>query len=132
MIVSDLIKKYVSDCIPLINESEYGLGLTSLQNIEVFTFEILINPEKLDPIILNLFGVEAQPNHVSCNLHEFQRYGIGFSQRESRHTFSKGYGDCPAGCIPTCLEIIGNFKWRHIGKSMGSVGVKILDGIYWL
>lgn len=104
-VVSELIvddfKVSANDCIESIKNSEYG-PVSSREfmdlNFKIFRFEMYFNPEKLAPIISQLCNASARPNGITCIDGDTLQLDV-LSETESKYTFSKGYGDCPSGCM---------------------------------
>lgn len=136
-IVGELIvynlKTSVDDCIELINNSEYGpVSFTEPmfnKRNKIVKFQMLVNPEKFAPIIRKLCDASVKPNRVSC-------WDGGYlvldylSEEESRYTFSKGYGDCPSGCM---YKNYWQLSITPNGITLANeweTGDKSLDGLY--
>lgn len=96
---------------------------------KIVTFPLLFNPKKFAPIIRKLCDASAKPNRVSC-------WDRGYvvldylSETESRYTFSKGYGDCPSGCM---YKHYWQFSITPTGITLANewgTGDKSMDGLY--
>lgn len=135
-IVSELtvndLKMSVDDCVEVINDSEYGpVSNTELMygKYQIFRFQMIFNPEKLAPIISKLCDASAEANELSG--WDAESLHLDFlSEAESMYTFSKGYGDCPSGCM---YQHVWQFRVTPNGVTLDNeweTGDKSLDGLY--